>query len=159
MGNQWETEFARVVQQRAQDQQVKQLAQHIIDDHQQANQQLQRIAQSMQLQLPTSLPSEKQAKLAIFQQMPADKLEKCFIVDNKADHAKDVTSYADHQQTVQNAELKQYITQTLPKLQQHTQMVLQCAQAKGISTQIAGMEGNTGGNNSGREASANSGPG
>jgi len=139
-GNQWETEFARVVEQRAQDQQVKQLAQHIVQDHQQAQQQLQQIAQSMQMQLPSSLPSEKQAKLAVFQQMPADQLEKCFIIDNKADHAKDVTSYADHQQTVQNAELKQYTTQTLPKLQQHTQMVLQCASAKGVSTQLAGMD-------------------
>lgn len=142
-GNLFEVEFARLVNEKSQDQQIKQLAQHIMQEHQQANQRLQPAAQDLGLTLPTSLPSHKQQVLQVYRAMPVDKLETCFILENKALHAKDVTSYNDHTKTVQNEKLRAYVTETLPKLQQHTQMIVKAAQAKGISGDIAMQSGNT----------------
>jgi len=132
-GNMWETELSRVVSERAQDQQVKEIAQQMVNDHTQANTNLQSAAQAQGLQLPTSLESTKQSELSVYRNMPADKLEQCYLAMLKADHAKDVTSYALHQKMAQNDQLKQYINQTLPKLREHAQHVSTVAQAKGVT--------------------------
>jgi len=94
---------------------------------------LQPAAQALGLTLPTSLSSEKQAELNVYRSMPADKMEKCYLGALKADHAKDVTDYAIHQNAVENSQLKQYVTQTLPILREHAQHVNTVAQAKGIT--------------------------
>jgi putative membrane protein len=132
MGNQWEIEFSRLVEEKAQDQQVKDLAKMIRQDHEQANQRLQQAAQALNVQLSNRLPEEKQAKLEIFRAMPADKLEKCYLSMLKVDHAADIVNYQIHQYEIQDQQLKQYVSETLPKLQQHGQHVQQVAQAKGI---------------------------
>jgi len=132
-GNMWETELSRVVAQRAQDAQVKDLATQMINDHTTANRNLSTAAQAQGVTLPTSLPSNKQAELSVYRSMPVDKMEKCYIGMLKADHAKDVTEYAIHQKDAENAQLKQYIDQTLPKLREHAQHVNTVASAKGIT--------------------------
>ncbi|MFT3784650.1 MAG: DUF4142 domain-containing protein [Tepidisphaeraceae bacterium] len=131
-GNMWEVEFARLAQEKAQDPQVKELARMIEQDHQAANQQLMQWAQQNNLDLPKSLPAEKQAKLSILRALPADKFETCYVIDMKADHAKDITSFRDHAKTLQDPALKQWTQQTLTKLEQHGQHVLQVAQAKNL---------------------------
>lgn len=143
MDNAWETEFSRVVAQKVQDPQIRQLAQQIQQDHTQAQQKLQQVAQQMNLQLPTGLTSEKQQKLQVFQSMSPEQLQTCYIVDLKADHAKAITSYSDHQKTLKNEEVKQFISQALPKLQQHGSHVQQVASAKQIGDPNSSMIGNT----------------
>lgn len=132
MGNQWEAEFSKLVEEKAQDQQVKDLARMIRQDHEQANQRLQQSAQALNVQFSPRLSEEKQAKLEVLRAMPADKLEKYYLSCLKAGHAKDIVEYQIAQNDIQNQQLKQYVSETLPKLQQHGQHVQQVAQAKGI---------------------------
>lgn len=141
MGNQWEIEFSRMVAEKAQDPQVKQAAQQLVTDHTAAQQRLQQVAEKMNLSLPSSLPATKQQKLQVFSAMPADKLEKCFVISTKAAHAKDVTCYSDMAQAAQNADLKAYITETLPKLQQHAQHIQTAAAAKGLPGEMTTASG------------------
>jgi putative membrane protein len=142
-GNLWEVEFSRLAQSKAQDQKVKDLARKIEQDHGQANQRLQPIAQKMGLELPRSLPTDKQKKLSIYQAMSPQDFETCYLLENKAGHAKSITSYTDHQKSVKDEELRRYVTESLPKLQQHGMHIQEVAAAKGFGSPILG--GNMGG--------------
>jgi len=132
MGNLWEVEFSRLVEERAQDQQVKDLAKMVRQDHEQANQKLQSVAQNLNVQLASRLPEEKQATLEVFRAMPVEQLEKCYLGMAKAGHAKDIINYQIHQTEAKDQGLKQYVSDVLPKLQEHGQHVQQVASAKGI---------------------------
>jgi putative membrane protein len=176
MGNRFETELARQAEQKAQNSQVKQVAQRILQDHQKAEQQLQQVAQQLGLQLPTSLPEDKQQEIQILASLPTDQFEKEYISKMQADHAKDVIAYRNCGQNAQNSQVKSYATQQLPVLQQHESHVNQAAVALGLpsageaipaSGRMQGSSGNsdmgasgsmrTGGSSSINETSGSSG--
>lgn len=142
-GNLFEIEFARLAQSKSQDEQIKQLAQMIEKDHTQANDQLKTIAQKMGLELPTSLPTDKQKMLQVLSAMNPQDFDTCYLLDNKMAHAKDITSFADHAKSVKDEDLRKYITAVLPRLQQHGQHVQQLASAKGYPTPIVASRGSS----------------
>lgn len=98
MMNQWEIELSDAVASKTQDQQVKQLAQMTKQDHQKAQDRLRQVAQKHNVTLSDQLPAMKQQKLAVLKQMPADKLDKCFLSMQKSSHAAAITSLSDHKQ-------------------------------------------------------------
>jgi len=118
-GNNFEVQLSQFVQQRAQDQQVKQLAQMLIQEHQQAEQQLRQVAQSMGVNLTNQLKPHQQAELQEFQQKQPDEMERAYLFCNVADHHKEILQYSWAERNAQNAQLKQYIEQTVPHLRQH----------------------------------------
>jgi putative membrane protein len=133
IGDMYEIQLSQQAQQKAQSPEVKRLAQTIMQDHQQSSQQLQRVAQQLGVQVPQGLPSMKMQEIQILSSLPAEQFEKQYVAKMNALHAKDVTSYGGQMSLAQNDQLKQYVTQTLPKLQQHQQMTLQTAAAMGLA--------------------------
>jgi len=132
MGNQEEIELSRQAVQKASNNEVKQAAQHILDDHQKAQQQLQQVAQQVGVQLPSSLPEDKQQMIRILTSLPADQFEKHYISAMQADHAKEIIKFRACSQLSQNDQVKQYAQQQLPALQSHYDMVQQAAVALGL---------------------------
>jgi putative membrane protein len=132
-GNLFEVEMSNAVAQRAQDQKVKELARMIARDHEQANQQLRTVAQSLQVQLPTSISAEERAKIDIINSLPPEQVEMMYVSKAKMAHAAQLTGYSDAAQTLKDPQARQYAEQTLPKIRQHTQMILEVAEAKGLS--------------------------
>ena len=130
--NQFEVQLAQQAQQKAQSQQVKDVAQRIVQDHQEALQKLQPIAQQLGVQLPQQLPAFKQEEIQIFTALPSDKFEKQFICMMQAGHAKAVTEYQGVAQLSDNDQVKQFAQQCLPKLKQHAQTIEQAAVAMGL---------------------------
>ncbi|MGN6506243.1 MAG: DUF4142 domain-containing protein [Tepidisphaeraceae bacterium] len=135
-GNMWEVEFGKLVADKAQDQQVKDAANQIVKDHQAAQQKLEPIAQKLGVQLPNELPAEKQAKLDIYRQLPADKLENTYLSQMRADHLKDVNVYSDEAKSAQDPDLKNYASETLPKLREHAAMLIKTAETRGMNTDL-----------------------
>jgi len=132
LGNQFEVQLAQAVQQKASSEQVKRIAQQLVQDHQQATDRLQSVAQKLSLQLPQGLTQMKQQELAIFTSLPADQMEKAFIGHMQVDHAKDVTEYRIKSQTAQDENVKQFAAAVLPKLEQHAAMIERAAVAMGL---------------------------
>jgi len=132
MGNQEEVEFSRQAVQKAQNPEVKRVAQHILDDHQKAQQQLQPVAQQLGVQLPSSLPEDKQQMIQIISSLPADQFEKHYVAAMQADHAKEIIKFRACSQLLQNDQAKQYAQQQLPALQSHYEQVQQAAVALGL---------------------------
>jgi putative membrane protein len=140
-GNVWEVAFAKLEQEKGSDQQVKDLAAHIEKDHAAAEQKLEPIASKLGVNIPQHLSPEKQAKLNLYSQLPADQLDKVYLSEMKADHLKDVNAYADHVKTIQDSDLRTYATDTLPKLREHTAMVLKQNEAKGMPAETSFQSG------------------
>jgi putative membrane protein len=128
-GNNFEIQLSQFVEQHSQDQQVKQLAQRLAQDHQQAEQQLKQVAQKMNVNLSDQLMPPQQAELQALQKKQGAELDRAFIFCNAGDHYKDVMIYSWAAKAAQDAQLKQYCEQTLPKLRQHLQQVDQVAEA------------------------------
>lgn len=132
MGNQMEIELARQAQQKAQNQQVKQLAQQIIQDHEKASQQLRQIAQQLDVDLPQSLPQHKQQEMRILTSLPAEEFEKHYVAKLQANHAHDLIAYRACGEMSKNPQVRQYAEQQLPALSRHYDHVEQAAVALGL---------------------------
>jgi putative membrane protein len=133
--NQYEIMLSQQAAQKAQNPEVKKLAQMIMQDHQQATQQLQKVAQQMQMQVPQGLPSLKQQEIQIIASLPSDQFDKQYVAKMHESHAKDVAAFGGQMSLARSQELKQFVAQTLPKLQQHQQHVQRTAQAIGLTQQ------------------------
>lgn len=134
-----EIQGAKLAMQKAQSQGTKDVARQLQQDHSQSLQQLQTIAQSMSLTLPTALPSLVQQKMMVKGMLPAQQFEMAYLGSQQESHAKAVTSFAVHQGMVTNPQLKQYISQNLPKIQQHTQHIVQVSQQAGVANGIGAI--------------------
>jgi len=150
-GNNFEIQLSQFVEQRSQDQQVKQLAQKLVQDHQQAEQQLRQVAQQMSVTLENGLMPAQQAKLQEFQKKQGAELDRAYIFCNVGDHHKDIMEYRWASQNAQSSQLKQYCEQTLPHLQDHLRQVDQVAsavlginEAQTASERIMGEHGQSG---------------
>lgn len=148
--NLFEIQASQFVEQHAQNQQVKQLAQRLVQDHQRAQQQLEQAARQANLQVPSQLEQWQQDKLEQMQKMaekhPGEIVDSSFAFEQVGNHRTDILCYqfeADHSQ---NAQLKEYAQQTIPVLQEHLQLAEQAAEQWVPQARTAGehIQGNSG---------------
>ena len=133
--NRAEIELAQLAQQKAENQQVKQVAQQIMQDHQKLGDQLKQVAQQENLQIPESmpLPPMKQQEKKVMESLSGQQFDQAYISGMKAAHAAAVSKYEDVSKTAQDGAVKQFASEALPSLQRHFQMINTAAQAVGLS--------------------------
>lgn len=129
-----EIQLAQLVQQKANDNNIKQMAQRVMSDHQQNQQQLQQIAQQQNVTLPTQPDAEHQRKYDKLSKLNGQQFDKTFVREQVKDHQKDVAMFQHESQNATDPAVKQYASQTLPTLQQHLQMAESSAQQLGVNT-------------------------
>lgn len=126
--NQFEIQAAQHAEQQAQNQQVKQLAQRLIQDHQRAEQQLEQVAHSMNVEVPSQLEQWQQDKLQMMQKHQGEMAERAFTFGEVGDHRTDLLKYQYEAEHAQNEQLKQYAQQQIPVLEQHLRLAEQAAE-------------------------------
>lgn len=131
-GNVAEVALAEVAEQKSQNPDVKQFAQMIRKDHQEANRQLQPIAQAHGVSMPQSLDSKHQKKRDHFQSLSGSEFDKEYATDMLKDHQKDISRYEKAAQELKETDVQQYAQATLPKLRQHLQHAVHTAQSVGV---------------------------
>ena len=138
--NMFEIQAGQWVAQKAQDDQIRQFARMIVQDHQKANQQLKQVAQSANVPIQEKLDPVHQAKLQKMQQCQASELSRKFAFGQVAGHTMSVLEYQYQSQNAQNDQVRQYASQTLPKLQQHLKQATDLAhqQIRGAEARPAG---------------------
>lgn len=146
--NQFEIQAGQFMEKQAQDPQVKQLAQRLVQDHERAQQQLEQVARGLNLPLPTQPEQWQQEKLQAMEQMHGQPLEMDFAFGQVGDHTTDLLKYQYEAEHGQNAQVKQYAEQTIPVLQEHLQLAEQASQQWVPQARTAGerMQGNSGAN-------------
>jgi len=117
--NLFEIQAGQLAQKQAQSQEIKQFAQMMMKDHQQANQQLKQLAQSAGAQVQEQLDPVHQAKLQKLQQLPQTEFDRKYINGQASGHMANVLEFTYQSKNAQNDQVKQFATKMLPQLEQH----------------------------------------
>lgn len=155
VGGMFEVEAARLAEQKASDPQVKQLAAKMMEQHQQANNELKQIADARGVTLPTQLPSKEQRKIDDLAKQSGQKFDEEFLkTAGRKDHQQDIKDFEKARRDTKDPQLQAWIDKTLPALHTHL------TEAQSLSGQ-ARMQGYGGSGSapSGTSGSGTSGPG
>lgn len=117
-----EVELGKVAQQNAASEDVKKFGQRMVDDHAAASKELEPIATKLGVTPPTA-PEGKHAKMVKdLSKKTGDKFDKAYVDDMVKDHKKAVKMFEKQAQKGESAELRDFASKTLPKLQEHLKM-------------------------------------
>lgn len=121
-GDMAEIQLAQLALQKASSEQVKQFAQHMIDDHTKLDAQMKPMAQQFGVEAPTDLSSKHKSVEAKLQQLSGAQFDKEYIKDMVADHREDDRAFVYEESASTNPTLKQAVTQAEPTIAEHLKM-------------------------------------
>jgi len=119
-----EVRAAQMAVDKAQNEQLKTAAQRILDDHQRANDQLKAIAAQHDIALPTEPSSEDRQSLQKLQRASGAEFDRVYKSELMKDHEKDIAEFQRAAREVQDPQLREFATNTLPVLRQHHQLIM-----------------------------------
>jgi len=119
--NNFEIQAGQLAQQKAQSNEIKQFAKMMVDDHTQAQQQLQQITQQKGWQFSQELMPVHRAMLDELNKLDGQEFERAYLYGQVAGHTKTALKLRDDKTELQDAQLRQYAATILPKVQQHLQ--------------------------------------
>jgi putative membrane protein len=117
-----EVEAGKLAQQKSQNDQVKALANQLIEDHTKANDELKSLAESKGVKLPTSPSVMEKAKLKMLGTHDGAKFDKDFGEWAVKSHEKDISAFQKEAKDGKDADVKAWAEKTLPTLQHHLDM-------------------------------------
>ena len=119
LGNMMEIEASKIALSQASHPDVKAFAQQIIDDHTKVAEDLNRIASTKNMMLPTMLSESQQKDLNDLREKTGNDFDKKYVSRMVNDHKDDVDDFRDAADNLNDADLKTFAVNTLPILQKH----------------------------------------
>jgi putative membrane protein len=132
-GNVAEVQMGQLALQKSSDDQVKQFAQRMVDDHGKMLDQLKPAAQAMGVKVPDGPSKGAMKNMDKMKGLSGDAFDQAYIKDMVKDHKKDSSEFKQEAQNTQNPQLKQLVTEASQTIDSHLQQIQQIAQAKGTS--------------------------
>jgi putative membrane protein len=130
--NQAELELARKVMKVSKNDQVRQMAQQIIQEREKATQQLQQVAKAVGLELPEELAQAAVAEIEIVAALPADQLDQQYAARQQAANARDMSSYHSAAELARNPQVKKLASDQVPMIERRGQRADATARAVGV---------------------------
>jgi putative membrane protein len=137
-GNMAEVQMGQLALQKSNDDQVKQFAQRMVDDHGKMLEQMKPAAQQMGVKVPDGPSKGEMKNMDKMKALSGDAFDQAYIKDMVKDHKKDDSEFKQEAQSTQNPQLKQMVIQSDQMIESHLQQIQQIAQTKG-GTQKAKM--------------------
>ncbi len=133
-GNDMEISMGEIGARKAQNPELKAFCEQLQQDHTKANEQLKPIAQKYGVTIEQSQGRHHEHELtSLDKEASGAKWDQKFATEMLKDHQKDIQKYERASSEIQQPDLKQYVQQTLPVLQQHFQRAETVAKAVGVS--------------------------
>lgn len=123
-----EIQVGNMALQKSNDPQVKQIAQKLVDDHTKTSTAMKEIAAKKGMTVPTETDAKHKALATKLQGESGKDFDKDFLAANSKDHHKVVSAFQKESTDGKDPDIKQFATQFLPAIQEHTTMI---DQAKG----------------------------
>lgn len=124
--NMAEIEAGRLAQSKSQNEQVKNFAQQMIDDHTKALEDVRQLAQAKGVTLPTELDRMHKAKANRMQALSGDAFDRAYLAQaGVADHKKSHDMLQKAQSRARDPDVKALAARTLPVVDQHLSTVQQ----------------------------------
>ena len=132
-GSMAEVQMGQLALQKSNDDQVKQFAQRMVDDHGKMVDQLKPVAQQMGVKVPDG-PSKGQMKnMDKMKGLSGDAFDHAYIKDMVKDHKSDDNDFKLEAQSTQNPQLKQMVMQSDQMIESHLQQIEQIEKSKGTT--------------------------
>ncbi len=126
LGSMAEVEFGQLAQERAQQQEVKDLAQMLVQDHRQMNEALQNNLQNNPIEMPEFLRAEQQEKLQELQSLSGQEFDKEYVSMIVDMHEEAIDNFESMQEeNMQSPELQSWVANSLPTLRKHYEQAKQ----------------------------------
>jgi putative membrane protein len=103
--------------------QVKTIAQKLIDDHTKTSDAMKQIASTKGLTLPTEPDAKHKALATKLESESGAQFDKDFLAANSMDHHKVVAAFQKEANSGTDSEIKGFATQFLPAVQEHSKMI------------------------------------
>jgi putative membrane protein len=133
LGGQAEVELGHLAMEKASSENVKQFGQRMVTDHGRAGEQLKAIAESKGINVPSGLSAKDQALATNLKKLDGAQFDDAYMNAMVKDHKKDIADFQKASKTAKDPQVKQFVTETLPTLQEHLQ------QAEKIAPQQSSM--------------------
>ncbi|GHA63440.1 hypothetical protein GCM10007389_14970 [Pontibacter akesuensis] len=117
--NMLEIQAGQLAQQKGQMKEVKDYAQMIVTDHQQATQKLTQLAQQNNIVLPDSMSQEHMNMLEELRGKTGQEFDREYMNLMVSSHEEAVSLFENASNELENQEVKSFASSTLPKLRQH----------------------------------------
>jgi putative membrane protein len=143
MGGMAEVELGRLAQQKASSKEVKELAAKIVSDHTRSNEELQRIAKSLNVTVPTTVDSKHKDTKERLQKLSGSEFDRTFMNEIVNDHREHIAEFKREANSGNNQQVKQFASKTLPTLEEHLKQAEQTLRSVGGS-QTQGLQGTSG---------------
>lgn len=118
-GGMMEVELGNIAQKNSSTQQIKDFGKMMVDDHSKANSQLKDLASVKNISLPTLVTSDQQKEIDKLSKKTGADFDKAYVSMMVDDHKKDIKEFKDAQDKAKDADVKNFIINTLPVLQKH----------------------------------------
>ncbi len=131
-----EVNMAQIGTQKAQDPALKEVAQKLVTDHSQLNDQLKELAQKEGVTLSTEVDSKHQKMIDHLSGLSGSEFDKAFASHMAQGHKKSIAKYKKAAANTEDTEVSDLAKAALPKLQEHLAMIQKCAPDATAGTSI-----------------------
>jgi putative membrane protein len=127
-----EVELGQLALKQANNAEVKQFAQRMVDDHTKANQELTQYAQSKNITHPAGLDDSQKKMVDKMSKLSGAEFDREYMSLMVKDHEKAVALFEKESTEGKDQELKTWASNTLPTLKEHLQMARDVASKVGV---------------------------
>jgi len=132
-GGMAEVQLGQLTLQKSNNDQVKQFAQRMIDDHTKLNDQMKPVAQQLGVPVPAQVSKKDKATMAKLQGLSGTAYDQAYIQDMVKDHKKDLSDFQMEASSGQDQTVKDAANQGSQVISQHLQMIQQIAKDQNVS--------------------------
>lgn len=119
----FEVQVSQLAASKATRPEVKSFASKLVDDHQQANNELVQLANARKVELPAAPPRAKRSAIEKLGKKSGADFDKTYITEvGIKDHKKDIKEFEKASKDVKDPQLKAWVDKTLPHLREHLAM-------------------------------------
>ena len=127
-GGMEEVALGELAAQKVQSQQVKELAQLIVQEHTAANQELMQVAGSKGIQVPETTSTASQTVAASMSELNGPKFDLAYVMQQQGAHLAAVAMFEHAANHAMDPDVKAFAQEYLPKIQAHTRKIEETAQ-------------------------------
>jgi putative membrane protein len=131
-GGMAEVQLGQLALQKSSNDDVKQFAQKMVDDHTKLGDEMKQVAQQLSVKPPDSPSGKDKSTMSKLQALNGDEFDKAYIKDMVKDHQQDEKDFRTEANNTTNPTLKQVASQGAQVIGEHLQMIEQIAQKNNV---------------------------
>ena len=132
-GGMAEVQLGQLTLQKSSNDQVKQFAQRMIDDHTKLGEQMKPVAKQLDVSEPKSISKKDKSTIAKLEALSGPAYDQAYIKDMVKDHKQDLSEFQTEASSGQDQTVKDAASQGSKVIAQHLQMIQQIAKDQNVN--------------------------